>query len=309
MNLLYCPFCSWKNPPTLQKGNNKSLRVECPRCGLYFLSVEATADALWDDISTEDRILFSGYLRSRPKDEIYSVLTNTLMDNIPEIIAPYKTLTIIEKINMVLLFLGNKSKIIGQQISLDYKKEFTQFYFKKETEFKKINDYLSEKRLVKIETPHLTSELCKIQLTIEGFNRYEELRAKNRASKKAFIAMNFDPKYNPLYEAIKLACSECAFIGERVDKSEHNGKICNRIIREIKESRFVIADFTGQKAGVYYEAGYAQGLGIPVIWTCHKNEIDFDQVHFDTRQYNHIAWTNENDIKTCLCNRIKATIL
>ena len=55
----------------------------------------------------------------------------------------------------------------------------------------------------------------------------------------------------------------------------------------------VVADFThgraGARGGVYYEAGLARGLGLPVIWTCREDM--FDELHFDTRQYPHIGWT------------------
>ena len=71
-------------------------------------------------------------------------------------------------------------------------------------------------------------------------------------------------------------------------------------------ARFVIAEFTGQRHGVYFEAGFAYGLGLPVIWCCRKDDVD--KLHFDTRQYNHIVWDNIEDFKSKLVNRIKATI-
>jgi nucleoside 2-deoxyribosyltransferase len=64
-----------------------------------------------------------------------------------------------------------------------------------------------------------------------------------------------------------------------------------KIITEIKNSRFIIADVTHQRAGVYFEAGYALGLGLPVIWSVRDD--DLNNVHFDTRQYNHIVWESE----------------
>jgi len=60
------------------------------------------------------------------------------------------------------------------------------------------------------------------------------------------------------------------------------------------------------RGGVYFEAGFAMGLGIPVIWTVRKDQIE--QVHFDTRQYNHIVYDSPEDLKQKLCNRIRATI-
>ena len=92
----------------------------------------------------------------------------------------------------------------------------------------------------------------------------------------------------------------------RIDLKQHINKIDDEIIAEIRNSKFLIADFTGNRGGVYYEAGFAYGLGIPVIWTCKKEDIS--ELHFDTRQYNHITWTNSEDLYIQLVNRIKATI-
>ena len=75
---------------------------------------------------------------------------------------------------------------------------------------------------------------------------------------------------------------------------------------EIKNSRFLVADVTGQRQGVYFEAGYAIGLGLPVIWSVHEN--DLENVHFDTRQYNHIVWNTADDLQGQLFNRVSAVI-
>ena len=58
----------------------------------------------------------------------------------------------------------------------------------------------------------------------------------------------------------------------------------------IKRSRFLVADVTGGRQGVYFEGGFAKGLGLPVIWTCsHGTDAELKKwMHFDTRQYNHI---------------------
>ena len=43
--------------------------------------------------------------------------------------------------------------------------------------------------------------------------------------------------------------------------------------RSTKECRFVVADVTNHRNGVYFEAGYAMGMGLPVIWMCHKDDM------------------------------------
>jgi len=45
------------------------------------------------------------------------------------------------------------------------------------------------------------------------------------------------------------------------------------------------------------------GLGRSVIWTCHAD--DFDHLHFDTRQYNHIKWETPGSLRHQLADRIR----
>src|SRR5262249_31088285 len=106
-----------------------------------------------------------------------------------------------------------------------------------------------------------------------------------------FVAMSFDPELMPIYtDGIKPAIDDCGFSVTRVDRVEHNDNINDRIIADIRSCQFMVADFTQHKAGVYFEAGYALGLGRNVIWTC--GETDFKRAHFDTRSYNHIVYNS-----------------
>ena len=120
--------------------------------------------------------------------------------------------------------------------------------------------------------------------------------------------MNFDKDFNDLYEnSIKTAIEDNGYTSIISNRTEHVNLIDDFIMAEIKESRFVVAEFTGQKHGVYFEAGYARGLGIPVIWVCKKDDIK--NLHFDTSHYNQIDWKTEEELKKRLYNRIRAIIL
>lgn len=54
---------------------------------------------------------------------------------------------------------------------------------------------------------------------------------------------------------------ECKMDLVRVDFVEHNEKICGKIVTEIRTCQFLVADVTLQRPGVYFEAGFAMGLG------------------------------------------------
>lgn len=157
------------------------------------------------------------------------------------------------------------------------------------------------------------------RLTPEGVKRLEELGTKAVNSEQAFVAMWFDESVDEAYDkGIEPAIRDAGYRPLRIDKKEHNNKIDDEIIREIRRSRFVVCDFTCElvkhkgkltplpRGGVYYEAGFAKGLGIEVIWMCRADHIK--HVHFDTRQFNHIRWETPEDLQRQLRNRIGAVI-
>ncbi len=133
----------------------------------------------------------------------------------------------------------------------------------------------------------------------------------NKESTMGFIAMSFNPTMLELWKyGIDSGIRDAGYEPKRVDKYEHNNKVDDEIIALIRRSRFVVADLTDQRPSVYFEAGFALGLGLPVFWTCKKKEIDGKEIHFDTRQYNIIPWEEGGlqDFQKALANRIEATI-
>lgn len=156
-------------------------------------------------------------------------------------------------------------------------------------------------------------------LTPAGLERLEQAEIGGANSSQVFVAMWFGNQMDTAYiEGIAPAIEEAGFQPFRIDRKEHNNKIDDEIIAEIRRSRFMVADFTcgtfevdgrlrgDARGGVYYEAGFAQGLGVPLIWTVHEDCIDL--VHFDTRQFAHIVWSDPADLKQKLINRINATL-
>lgn len=149
-------------------------------------------------------------------------------------------------------------------------------------------------------------------LTPSGWARFEELTQGIRSrTNPAFVAMWFgdDDKrddMNGVFAAIDAAVEKAGYRAMRSDLQEHNDWVMDKIFGDIRVSPFVIADFTHHRNGVYLEAGFARGLGIPVIHTCLRS--DFDKAHFDTKQMNHILWDTASDLQTKLFHRIMGTI-
>ena len=75
---------------------------------------------------------------------------------------------------------------------------------------------------------------------------------------------------------------------------------------EIRRSRFVVADYTGQKNGVYFEAGFALGPGLTVIPTCRADDVP--KLHFDIKHLNTLLWKAPAELAEGLNRRIRAVI-
>jgi hypothetical protein len=147
------------------------------------------------------------------------------------------------------------------------------------------------------------------RITPEGWRRIEGLRAAGSSARQAFVAMHFATDlYAAWTDGFKPGIEASGFFSAlRIDRKEFNNKIDDEIVSEIRRSGLLVADFTNQRQSVYFEAGFAMGLGIQVIYSC--RDTDIDTVHFDARQYNHIVWITPADLATKLDLRIRATVL
>ena len=175
-------------------------------------------------------------------------------------------------------------------------------------EIRYLLDYLTESGWIQ---PHPGAhEGFNGTVTVAGHRRIEEQKT-NFDSSQAFVAMWFDPSMDKHYEdGFKLAIRAAGYVPLRIDKKHTLGKLDDEIIAEIRRSRFLVADFThgdkGARGSVYFEAGFAHSLGIPVIYTCHKDNMD--DLHFDTRQYPHIVWETPEELRKQLQDRIMALL-
>ncbi len=150
--------------------------------------------------------------------------------------------------------------------------------------------------------------ISSFSLTAKGIEYILKLNEGDYSS-NCFVAMAFDSDMNQIYDnAIKPAVEATRFKPIRIDR-EHissDTTINDSIIASIKKARFTIADFTSNRNGVYFEAGFALGRGQKVIYTC--KESDLANLHFDIRAYQQIVWRDAADFKQKLIDKIEAFI-
>lgn len=161
-----------------------------------------------------------------------------------------------------------------------------------------------------------TQGFMEVSVTVVGF---EEVRQQTHAPAydQAFVAMWLDDSVRELYDkGIKPAIESAGYKPYLVDDDLSVDKIDDAIIANIRQSKFMVADLThgddGHRGSVYYEAGFAEGLGLQVIRTCRKDLIKNNRLAFDTRQHNHIGWDkddkNYDEFIRELTNRIIARV-
>lgn len=303
-----CPLCD--SSSTNANGQNfAGYFIECKRCGSYLIERKLTFG--WPDATDAPLLhLISGYTRevsdredgdfgSEPPE--WARLT---MDALPSIRRQLPR-TIEERAEKLLLALHRKTSFFGHTIELDMERDVPLGYALNRNEFWSMLEHLQDCGYFK--KCSLARPGSEVQLGATAFERIDHLRGAHIASATGFVAMSFDAALTGWYEAhVASAIEDAGYRPTRMDFHEHNDQIVDVMLGEIRASKFVVADFTQQKRGVYFEAGFAMGLGLPVIWLVHKD--DQADCHFDTAQYNHLVWTEGDKIRERLANRIRATI-
>jgi len=240
--------------------------------------------------------LLSGLTRqASERDEILFLDPGSLHLLIDTAVVPDGPLDAMDTILLHVHRVADKADSYIDLSSIDYPLVFARDY----SEF----DFLLQKLLG---LKFLESDGHGVRLTLDGWRRVAELRKERRDSNQAFVAMWFAEQLDSAWaEGFRPALEQCGYQPIRIDLVEHNEKICDRIVAEIRKSGLLVADFTGNRGGVYFEAGLAMGLNLPVIWTCREDHVQ--ELHFDTRQYSHIVWTSPDDLNAKLIHRIEAT--
>lgn len=183
------------------------------------------------------------------------------------------------------------------------------FYFKNYLEYK---FYLKQLETLGLAQVYIDSMLepLSVTLTLEGLH-YANKILEGKMSKKCFVAMSFDPALSDVFKqgilpAIEESDYEPILISEVQLNSDET--INDGILANIKKSHFIIADFTQNKHGVYFEAGYALGRGLKVIYTCKNEKEQVNGLHFDTNHYQHILWDTIDDLRQKLKDKIEVFI-
>ena len=303
----------------------------CEKCGQFKMNNFGNAPRLTEHHKFVLRCFYS----LLPADDPcrYDVILDN--DNIDKFVEGIKyPKTILEKVDNVLAYFMKQTESFEQNILIQDKERLANnMYCKSITELDNIIKYLLSEKYLSFPISTLGSPET-YYVTMNGIKYYQEYQKKlltdNFSSNQGFVAMwfnskeNADPeKFRPdmqtIYsEYISEGIKDAGYDPFKIDCKEHCNDINDEMIAEIRKSRFMVADLTGYRGGVYWEAGFAFGLGLPVIYTCHKKwqttnkDLDIEGIHFDLNHRNIIFWDDSEEglkkYRNDLKNRIQAVV-
>ena len=104
-----------------------------------------------------------------------------------------------------------------------------------------------------------------------------------------FVLIPFTDEFDAIYErSIKAICEEAGYEVNKADTTDTQGNILRDIIEGIDGADLLIVDLTDSNPNVFYEAGIADGLGVPTVLITQ----DIGSVPFDLEAYNMIGYEN-----------------
>jgi nucleoside 2-deoxyribosyltransferase len=313
-----CPLCEddiAKETYSREDRSREIMSYNCPTCGIFSMTRE-----VWDDyLRLQDyspiKYKISSFTRERTIHEQQKIIIVSPGEVVGDSETPmidFQTICDLfpnkfsDRIDRALLNMAKLSNYAGAQFNInrsdyslifaDGKDDPAYFFILKEIIRKGFIDGVAVAN-----SPHI--------ITPDGWDRIYYLETeKNPFSNQGFVAMWFDESMDNIWtNGFRKAIVDAGFEPSKIDIKEFNNLVNDEIIAEIRRSKFVVSDFTGQRGGVYFEAGFAMGLNKPVIFTCRSDQLH--DCHFDTNHYNHIVWDNEDDLCKKLFNRIRATIV
>jgi hypothetical protein len=309
-----CPVCACHVPEPFVSRDPYAL-LACPNCGSHRITEEAVEDlpGVIHDGATRACVAFG--VRKLPEG---ALITSALVESIARTVRLPRAM---ERIDNLVLYLA-ENFAPGERTTLDPSTLCARLGTATAAEAQWVIEEALQGGVVK--AGHVPPGpapggwiAADAVLTIQGWRRHAELMRDGAGSRHAFMAMKFgDAEMNRIYAGpMRSAVAQTDF-DLRTVAGDHQtaGSIDNRMRVELRTSRFVVCDLTHGNRGAYWEAGFAEGLGRPVFYTCRRDvladRMHVDHPHFDTAHQLIVAWDPDDPAPgmQALKNVIRATL-
>lgn len=291
-----CVICTTQLAETIPPTGDH-VHQKCPRCGEFKVTGSALA-VMGTGLGIEKRAKLSGWVFSQWRAGAVPMVSTNNLDQILSRSVP----NVEARAGLLLQEARRGLSHLGDTFEITDPRFLAATYSANEHDRDFLLRVLMDQGLV-----HLLGAGGQCEILPAGYIRLDELNTPDSTSSQGFVAMWFNDDLNAAYsEGFEPGVFSAGYDPLRIDKAEHINRIDDEIIRQIKASRFVVADFTGHRGGVYFEAGFALGLGLPVFWTCRQDHMQ--ELHFDIRQFNCIDWQSPGELAERLAIRVEAVL-
>lgn len=117
--------------------------------------------------------------------------------------------------------------------------------------------------------------------------------------KLVFVIASFQQDMEPAFEAIHAAASAVGLKAQRVKDVTGDYKISDKMLMMIRQAKLIVADLTHERPNVYFELGYARGLGKTVITIMREGS----KVHFDVQDWTYLPYIDSRPLERDLIER------
>lgn len=303
-----CPVCRSTQNPSAVRASGDWTPFDCPNCGGFRISGSALAESpqRWTT-SERARAVLSHAIRKMQSATQPPLLTTALIDQVLLQDALPEPSGLME--NLLALVAGRQLDP-GTEADVELANDRARVGAMSQEGVLWGLDALKTLGLVTVNM--VAGQRQRARLTSHGWERLQELRRGNRSSRLAFMAMKYgDPELEQLYlQVLKPAVAVTGFTLYRLDENPPAGLIDVRLRAELRRARFLLADLSHGNAGAYWEAGFMEGLGKPVIYLCKRSVFAASPSHFDTNHSHHVLWSTDatQALRVELSATIRATL-
>lgn len=301
-----CLIC--KNPKSeiKQDGYGRKIIVSCPNCGKYVITGLAMEQC--DYKSAINRAKISHWIRTHQAKTPVELTSKKIEDIIKNFTLPSPR----EQADNMIIWMGENYPKPNDTVNSELNKLVASIGAYDYEGVKYVLDFLNEQGMfVYFEAEFMTKDrVFRCVMSFRGWDRYYELQRSNKDSRLAFMAMQFNNEIlqNIFKNVIILSVKDTGFDIRKLDDVRRAGLIDDKLRVEIRRSKFVLADLTDENRGAYWEAGFAEGLGIPVIYLCEDGKFEKEKPHFDTNHYLIVKWYKNAERWGEFADELKSTI-
>lgn len=287
-----CVFCNEIVPIESKGEHDRYVGCHCSPDGFYSLMRDSYDPIRAFPHHTKRQLfpIISAYIRELTDCDERVTLSIEDLETIRN--SPRIPVTIEEKGSRLLQYLYRHSEEPGDPVVINpLSQRFNLTYSPNLQELVYIIEKLREEQLI-------VRESVTFRLTEQGWSE-AAARAGGRKLKSCFVLLSDDVDLCAEWsERLLPKLEQC---GYQARLFNHSGTDNTDSMQQISESKLIIADLTNHSPDVYFAAGYALGLNIPVIWTVNRTYAD--KLFVQTQQIRPIVWDTAEELAAVLQQR------